>query len=715
MVKKLWWGLLAVAVLGCGTNTSPDTPENPDGWAAESLFGLTPPAAQDKLALTTLADASACEDLERSIEDTAVLEMRSSLESSWRYAVTSWQWYWRQRNAWAGGGLDAGSAGTGGSGGAGGSGGGAGSTAAAPGPTDYTTTNNQVAGVDEADFVKNDGTRIFVLSGRSLYTALSWPATAMSRQGKLDLEGYPHQMLKHSEHTLVVFSKVYLPELSTNTGDGDCADLYCLSYSANAVKVTVVDVSTLSQPRVVSSSYFPGRFQAARLIADSVRLVLSSDLRMPYDQLRHFDWAFQKYPTLESMRVAFLELGLHNETAIRSRSLEQWLPRDRHVVAGFTTTAPLDCKSVAVPNGSTELGLTSVVTLDLSRPGTVQRASLLARAGEVYASPTALYVASPHWWWGWGWWSGRPAEDTTYVHKFDLVDPGASRWLASGSVRGWLVDQFSMDEHQGYLRVASTRRDFSNTTGSSWWWNSATVSQVTVLGVSGQSLVKVGQSPDLAPGERIMSARFMADRGYVVTFRQVDPLFTFDLSNPTAPKLLGELKVEGFSSYLHPIDATHLLGIGTLNGSVQLALYDVSDMAAPRQTHRYTLATYSYSQAQWDHHAFNYFASQKRLAVPFSTWEYDASGIWSWSRFVSDLRVFDVDPSTGFTERGRLSVSDLFQQAGGYGWSYYWQPQVRRSIMADDFVYAIGDSGLRVANVADLSTPLATVNFDQVR
>jgi hypothetical protein len=241
------------------------------------------------------------------------------------------------------------------------------------------------------------------------------------------------------------------------------------------------------------------------------------------------------------------------------------------------------------------------------------------------------------------------------------------------------------------------------------------VSNVTVLGAVGQSLVPVGQSKDLAPGERIMSARFMGERGYVVTFRQVDPLFTFDLADPENPTVVGELKVEGFSSYLHPVDATHLIGIGTLNGAVQLALYDVSDLAAPKQTHRYALATYSTSQAQWDHHAFNYFASQRRLAVPFSTWEYDASGGWSWSRFTSDLRVFEVDVSKGFTERGRLSVSDLYQQAGSYSWSYWWQPRVRRSIMADDFVYAIGDSGLRVAHVDDLATPLATVSFDSSR
>src|SRR6185436_571832 len=140
----------------------------------------------------------------------------------------------------------------------------------------------------------------------------------------------------------------------------------------------------------------------------------------------------------------------------------------------------------------------------------------------------------------------------------------------------------------------------------------------------------VGQSEQLAKGERLMSSRFIGDAAYLVTFRQVDPLFTFDLRDPTNPKKVGELKVPGFSSYIHPLGPGHLLTIGTFipedmpnwqGRRIQLSIFDVTDLKNPRQSHTITLGdASSYSEAQWEHKAFNYFAAKKLLAVPFSDW-----------------------------------------------------------------------------------------------
>jgi hypothetical protein len=252
-----------------------------------------------------------------------------------------------------------------------------------------------------------------------------------------------------------------------------------------------------------------------------------------------------------------------------------------------------------------------------------------------------------------------------------------------------------------------------------------TTNRLTVLGENSGYLDVVGQSPDLAEGERVMSTRIVGDKGFVVTFRQVDPLFTFDLKNPAQPKIIGELTIPGFSTYMHPLDENHLLTIGTyvpapVDGQtqqwrerrLQLAIFDVTDMANPKQTHLQLVGTASsWSEAQSEHKAFNYFAAKKLLAIPFADWNSSYAGDAYWSYFTSELRVYSVDPLTGFTPKGAVSMSDMYQSHRYSNWVYYWQPFVRRSVMADDFVYAISDAGLKVANIANLSKTIASANF----
>ncbi|MBL9039614.1 MAG: beta-propeller domain-containing protein, partial [Archangium sp.] len=328
------------------------------------------------------------------------------------------------------------------------------------------------------------------------------------------------------------------------------------------------------------------------------------------------------------------------------------------------------------------------------------------------------------------WWPQPGQRDATYLHQFDISHPDGAVYAGSGVVDGSIVDQFSMDEWNGHFRVATTVQsrvpDTQNPQNT--WGRIETTNRVSVLRNVNGSLDVVGQSAELAPGERIMSSRFIEGKGFVVTFRQVDPLFTFDLTDPTNVRKLGELKIPGFSTYLHPIDADHLLTIGTyvpepVNGqpqdwrarALQLAIFDVSDMANPRQTFTQLVGTaYGWSEAQHEHKAFNYFPAKKLLAIPFASWESDwSSGSSYWSSFTSDLRVFGVDATTGFTPRGAVSMRDLYQVHNYGNWSYYWTPAVRRSVMADDYVYAISDAGLRVAHISNLSAPLATAQLER--
>ncbi|UCE30719.1 MAG: beta-propeller domain-containing protein, partial [Burkholderiales bacterium] len=246
----------------------------------------------------------------------------------------------------------------------------------------------------------------------------------------------------------------------------------------------------------------------------------------------------------------------------------------------------------------------------------------------------------------------------------------------------------------------------------------------------GEALVEAGRTRDMAPGERVTGSRIVGDRGFVVTFRAIDPLFTLDLSDPSAPRVVAELKVPGFSTYLHPIEADHLLAIGTYvpepqpgerpdpdARALQLAIFDVTNLAAPRQTHVELVGTaHGWSDAQFEHKAFNWFAARQLLAIPFSDWNpapSDGADLAPWGGFTSELRVFAIDAVSGIEPRGAISMNDLYASQGEPAWDWYWSPQVRRSVMADDFVYAISDAGIRVADVDELSVPVATVLFER--
>lgn len=690
-------GVAAFAVLlGCKEAPPPD-----DGLPK-------PEPIQDRVELKSF---ESCEALESYIEDTAVLDMRTSLEA----AKKGYGWGWGVADR-GGAEMAAGAAN--------------GGAAAPAAPSAYTQTNTQVAGVDEADFVKNDGTRIFVLSGKTLYAAKSWPATDLAVVGKLTVEGWPREMFLAGQDRLVVFSNVYNAQVGFVTSGGAapaCGAGYCADfYSANVTKVTVVNVSNLQAPAVETELFFPGYYNNSRRVGEAVRLVLADSFRWPSGVRFYPDHLYSARSTTYSQadrEREYDQLMDENEKIIRAQSLAGWIPAGWLKRAdGSTAPIAYSCTDFKKSNAPTKLGIVSVVTVNLAAPENPSRVSVVAQSGEVYASTKALYIANQHWWW----WPEPGQMDATYLHKFDITQPDTARYVASGRAPGHIVDQFSMDENAaGFFRVATTItsrvRDEQNPTN--WWGRVETVNRVSVLAEVQGFLEVVGQSADLEPGERIYSSRFMEDKGYVVTFRQIDPLLTFDLTDPAHPRQVGALKVPGFSTYLHPVGPNHLLAIGTYipeNNrdwrlrAMKLTLFDVTDLSNPKEAFTQLVGnSYGYSEAQYEHKAFNYFPEKKLLAIPFWDYSFNATANDYWSYFTSDLRVFSVDTAQGITPLGALSMKDLYQKHTYDGWYYYWTPMVRRSVMADNFAYAISDSGIRVADIASLSSPVATALFDK--
>ncbi len=689
---SLMAGLGAVALAACGDNVAPDEP----------------PSVQGRLELQAFND---CGQLEQYIEDTAVRDMRNTLEG-YKASYDNGGW-------WFGGPMRGGDATME-----------AGAPAAADGaansaPKDYTTTNTQVQGVDEADFVKNDGTRIFVLSGNRLYINQSWPAADLKTVGSLAIEGYPREMFLDEANRVVVFSTVYTPyAFDRSGGDVWCESLWCGYYYSNTVKVTVVDVTDLANPQVAAEHFLPGAYASARRIGSSVRLVLSDQFRWPAQMQWWPEYKEGLFENKSRRDRAFDDLMAKNERLIRDAALDDWLPHSqRRLQNGGLESVPYACSDFYRSNAPTKLGLVTVATLNLDKPQQpVARTSVVAETMHVYASAKHLYVASGHWWW----WPQPGQKDFSYIHKFDITDPDRAVYVASGGVEGHILDQFSMDENRaGFFRVATTiaTRVEDTQNPQNTWGRVETTNRVTVLGEQNGRLEVVGQTADVAKGERLTSARFAEDTGYLVTFEQIDPLFTVDLSNPAQPTIVGELKIPGFSTYLHPLDEDHLLAIGVYideNGnwgtrSMQLSLFDVSDLKNPKQKFTQKIGTaYGWSEAGSDHKAFNYFPAKGLLAIPFSDYQSQSGGYY-WDNFVSDLRVYSVSTETGFTPRGSVNLKDIYMTYNDWGWSWYWSPWVRRSVMADDYVYAISDGGIRVAHISNLSQPVATAAFQKAQ
>ena len=635
-----------------------------------------------------LTQVTSCGQLEKAIEDALVLEMKSDIEQI------------RKGDVYIGvGGVPVGA--------------GAGPVAATPGagPTSVSTTNTQVAGVDEADFVQNDGTRIAVLAGGRLHLLSSWPPQAMAETASLKIDGWPREMFL-AGNQVVVFSTVYIPRAIEGThpvcapvGPGDPL-AFCGYWASDVTEITTVDVTDMSNPKVTAEILLPGSYQSARRIDQRVRLVMSDTFPYP-DGIKY--WAdLPPGASADDRNKAFDALEAANEALIRGRSLDDWLRKGEvRIPGGSTTPISYDCSDFALSSAPTRPGLLTVATVDLTTDSLKSRTAVLAEPGTIYASKDTLYVATNHWWW----WPEPGQSDATYVHAFDLRNPDSAPYLGSGTVEGTVRDQYGMDEFSGALRVAThlTTRVADGTT----WGTLKASNRISVLTLQAGSLTLTGKTDDYGADEQTFGTRFLGPRGFVITARQVDPLFTFDLADPAHPTKVGELQMPGFISYLHPVDDTHLLGIGREPGAagmmqLKVALLDVTNLAAPTvQAVQLVGQGFSYSDALWDPKAFTWLPAQKMLAIPFA--DYGSTN------FVSDLRLFQVDPASGIQALGSLSMADVYQTWSGEGWSWSWSPWIRRGILADSadgqFVYAISDAGVRSAKVASLPAWLQTVKF----
>jgi uncharacterized secreted protein with C-terminal beta-propeller domain len=295
----------------------------------------------------------------------------------------------------------------------------------------------------------------------------------------------------------------------------------------------------------------------------------------------------------------------------------------------------------------------------------------------------------------------------TNIHAFDVSGAGEASYVGSGRIDGTVVSQFALDEEAGLLRVAATTAPWRAWADGNQTPPPPPESHIYVLEERGGQLDTVGHLGGIAPQESIFAARFLPDEAFLVTYEQVDPLFTIDLSDPRRPRQIGELEVPGFSTYVQPISDDRLLAIGIggdesgINWNTQVSLFDVSDRAHPAlvDADELVMNGTGWSEALYEHKAFQYFAPKKLLAVPMSSYTVgieDDPYAWNWN---SRLEVLEVDAETGIRRRGAVDHSRFFDGNGD------WSPtaDIRRSIFMGDFIYALSSRALTVNRLDDLS------------
>jgi hypothetical protein len=479
---------------------------------------------------------------------------------------------------------------------------------------DYSGTNVQVAGVDEPDIVKTDGERIFVVAQGSLYwiDASDTPEIVAS----LRLDGWGQQLFLSGDRLLVMTSG---GGYGIEPFAGVAIDSISPAYQTQRVVLTEVDVSSPDSMEAVRTLMLDGSILSSRMADGTIRVVVHSGPT-------GFDWV---YPEGSGIRAEQKAVEA-NKKLIEESTLENWVPWYilKNHRTGTTADGPvLGCDQVGHPDEFSGLSMLSILSIDLEsglEPG--NSIGLLAAGQTIYASNDNLYVATSPWmaWPAARWEESQNNDDTltTQLHMFDISDPETATYVASGEVEGVLHSQWSMDEYEGVLRVVVTDENP--------WWGSSGVPDTAVVTMErrGDDLVQIGSVDGLGKNERVYAVRFIQEKGYVVTFRQVDPLYVVDLSDPRDPEVKGELKINGYSAYLHPIGEDLLLGVGqdaTDEGrqlGTQVSVFDVSDPSDPRRLSRLTFED-AYSDAEWDHHAFLWWAPEEISVLPLQRWSWD--------------------------------------------------------------------------------------------
>lgn len=514
--------------------------------------------------------------------------------------------------------------------------------------TNHSDTNQQVKGVDEGDNVKNDGEYIYKITGNKLIITKAIPVEKMEISSEITFEDtfYPTEMLIKGKYLLVIGGQggVHIYNGATTDNMRFGGDM--------KTQIRIFDITDKKNPLKVRSLEIDGGYSQSRMINSSVFIVSN------------------KY-------IAFVDDKLKDEVPTYKDSLLG----DKVNSIGYDNIGY--CKEALEPN------YIIIASLNLDNiEDKVNITTVLGSGNNIYASANNIYVA------GFNSRVDNSIEEKTTIYKFKL-NKAKTSFITSGVVKGSVLNQFSMDESSGYFRITTTENGYD------------TNKSKNNLFVLDSEMRVVGKLEGLAPTERIYSTRFIGDRAYMVTFKQQDPLFVIELKDPKTPKVLGELKIPGFSNYLEPYDENHLMGFGQDTVDVdeggnilakpigmKIAMFDVTDVTRPiEQFQAKVQGENSYSEVLNNHKAL-LFSKEKNLIsfpVQYSIGE---------TGYYQGAYVYNVNLKTGFTLKGTITHGDIKDVKNNP--DLVWQAQIDRELYIGNNLYTISNLAIKANNIETL-------------
>ncbi len=604
------------------------------------------------------------------------------------------------------------------------------------GADEFSATNVQVEGVDEADIVKNDGKYIYMVNQNNLVIVDAYPADSAKVVYEEEMKATPRDLFVNGDR-MAVFTQDNDQVYTIQPYDFMPRPRY-----VQKTHVIIYDISDRSDPEVMDNYDITGSYFQSRMIGDYVYLIVkdsvyyySNYVDLPAiresgsvvssPEIYYFDNPEDSYVfhTIASFNIkdpgeinskSFL-MGYSDNLYVSQDNIyityQKNLPwryqetqREDRFFDAVVPQLPDDVqkKIKAVKGSSSEsyekwMKISQIMQDMYDSMSDSQQESLVEDIYDSVSDYDARMEAE---------------QRKTVIHKIN-IDKGKITYDTSGEVSGYLLNQFSMDEKDGDLRVATTTYTYSSK-------KSQMHNNVYVLD---DDLDVIGKLENIAPDESIYSTRFIGDRLYMVTFKRIDPLFVIDLSNPKNPKILGELKIPGYSDYLHPYDEDHIIGIGKETGAndwggtsikgVKLALFDVSDVNNPKVVDSYEIGTSGTdSEALRDHKAFLFDKEKNILVLPIREVKeqriYDSLYGYYRDRVWQGAYVFGLTPEDGFELKGKISHMSGLER---YDYYYYSGNAVRRALYMDDVLYTVSGKKILANDINNIDDELNEVDL----
>lgn len=528
---------------------------------------------------------------------------------------------------------------------------------------DYSKTNTQVQGVDEADIVKTDGTYIYYLTNEKLTIINTENASQMKEMStiKFDETFTPEEIFLNNDKIIVIGKRYEYDKTERKIGiDEDY--LYPNYMDKTYTSAKLYNVKDKINPTLERTVEVEGDYLTARMIGSNVYIASNKYM--------YYAYICNTYKSTElnedDFKPHYLDTATSNETKSINFDCIYYIPE-------FEDTNYLN-----------------IVAFNITNNQEANVESYLGAGEEIYASKENLYVTKTKY----DYERKNKTSITTEIYKFNLNNANCT-FAKAGDVPGSVLNQFSMDECNGYFRIATT---------DSTSWNSE--SNTNNLYVLNENLETIGKIEGLAKGERIYSVRFMGNRAYMVTFVETDPLFVIDLSNPTTPTVLGELKIPGYSKYLHPYDETHLIGIGedtevvnygygdrVVTNGMKMAMFDVTDPNNPQELYNVKIGEKgTYSELLYNHKALLFSKEKNIIAFPISITDNDYKVTFQ------GAIVYGVSLEKGFELKTKISNS-----ATDYD-RYYSRNRVERIIYIKDTLFTLSNGLIKAVDLNTFET-----------